>query len=128
MSCSSVSMKVTPRASRCSSLSCSIPPKFSCARRWASAGVRPDRSEEHTSELQSLAYLLCRLLLEKKKDFMLRTLFLEAPATSAVAETDLFIRLGRSGRVRIAPPLRSSITWPRDHRDLHSCPTRRSSD
>src|SRR2546425_5968655 len=25
------------------------------------------RSEEHTSELQSLAYLVCRLLLEKKK-------------------------------------------------------------
>src|SRR3989441_3202905 len=33
--------------------------------------VAPDdgrgRSEEHTSELQSLAYLVCRLLLEKKK-------------------------------------------------------------
>src|SRR2546425_4465569 len=30
--------------------------------------VRQDyRSEEHTSELQSLAYLVCRLLLEKKK-------------------------------------------------------------
>src|SRR5687767_15435890 len=32
---------------------------FSRARGW--------RSEEHTSELQSLAYLVCRLLLEKKK-------------------------------------------------------------
>src|SRR2546425_8792034 len=34
-----------------------------------SARIRPaaDRSEEHTSELQSLAYLVCRLLLEKKK-------------------------------------------------------------
>src|SRR2546425_2673429 len=30
--------------------------------RWAGR-----RSEEHTSELQSLAYLVCRLLLEKKK-------------------------------------------------------------
>src|SRR5205823_10169367 len=30
------------------------------------------RSEEHTSELQSLAYLVCRLLLEKKK-FILHT-------------------------------------------------------
>src|SRR2546425_3775140 len=32
-------------------------------------GVRDGalRSEEHTSELQSLAYLVCRLLLEKKK-------------------------------------------------------------
>src|SRR3989441_5956198 len=29
-----------------------------------------DRSEEHTSELQSLAYLVCRLLLEKKKKKM----------------------------------------------------------
>src|SRR5687767_15272527 len=30
-------------------------------------GAVPIRSEEHTSELQSLAYLVCRLLLEKKK-------------------------------------------------------------
>src|SRR3989441_2308720 len=30
-------------------------------------GSRTARSEEHTSELQSLAYLVCRLLLEKKK-------------------------------------------------------------
>src|SRR5205823_12949047 len=30
------------------------------------AGFRVPRSEEHTSELQSLAYLVCRLLLEKK--------------------------------------------------------------
>src|SRR3712207_7665349 len=29
--------------------------------------VREDRSEEHTSELQSRQYLVCRLLLEKKK-------------------------------------------------------------
>src|SRR2546425_13283964 len=29
--------------------------------------VNDSRSEEHTSELQSLAYLVCRLLLEKKK-------------------------------------------------------------
>src|SRR2546425_8629145 len=31
---------------------------------WAAGGAR---SEEHTSELQSLAYLVCRLLLEKKQ-------------------------------------------------------------
>src|SRR3712207_9008042 len=30
------------------------------------AGEHPDRSEEHTSELQSRQYLVCRLLLEKK--------------------------------------------------------------
>src|SRR5438876_8447109 len=29
--------------------------------------VRPNRSEEHTSELQSPVHLVCRLLLEKKK-------------------------------------------------------------
>src|SRR5687767_15546045 len=31
------------------------------------------RSEEHTSELQSLAYLVCRLLLEKKKIIYIST-------------------------------------------------------
>src|SRR5947199_5313567 len=31
------------------------------------AGVNLTRSEEHTSELQSLRHLVCRLLLEKKK-------------------------------------------------------------
>src|SRR3712207_7925056 len=35
-------------------------------RRTARAG-QPSRSEEHTSELQSRQYLVCRLLLEKKK-------------------------------------------------------------
>src|SRR2546425_2079521 len=33
----------------------------------AGQSQRVSRSEEHTSELQSLAYLVCRLLLEKKK-------------------------------------------------------------
>src|SRR2546430_6522063 len=31
-------------------------------------GLRPERSEEHTSELQSQSNLVCRLLLAKKKD------------------------------------------------------------
>src|SRR5947199_5523301 len=41
--------------------------------RWTSPGPGPNcrwstpRSEEHTSELQSLRHLVCRLLLEKKK-------------------------------------------------------------
>src|SRR5205823_13233689 len=35
--------------------------------RWRPSTGRAARSEEHTSELQSLAYLVCRLLLEKKK-------------------------------------------------------------
>src|SRR3712207_7570152 len=33
-------------------------------------GPRPPRSEEHTSELQSRQYLVCRLLLEKKKQLL----------------------------------------------------------
>src|SRR5687767_15417677 len=36
-----------------------VPPRYHPLGQW--------RSEEHTSELQSLAYLVCRLLLEKKK-------------------------------------------------------------
>src|SRR2546425_9992822 len=38
------------------------------------AGLPLGRSEEHTSELQSLAYLVCRLLLEKKKNHTLAQL------------------------------------------------------
>src|SRR2546429_3631370 len=35
--------------------------------------ARPDRSEEHTSELQSRLHLVCRLLLEKKKKTIVET-------------------------------------------------------
>src|SRR3712207_8074734 len=37
-------------------------------RRRPAHRCRPSRSEEHTSELQSRQYLVCRLLLEKKKN------------------------------------------------------------
>src|SRR5205823_12379973 len=51
--------------------SCRVPPR-TCRRprppaRAAAHRRAGGRSEEHTSELQSLAYLVCRLLLEKKK-------------------------------------------------------------
>src|SRR5947209_20345631 len=36
-------------------------------QRWTSGHICDRRSEEHTSELQSRQYLVCRLLLEKKK-------------------------------------------------------------
>src|SRR6266436_1144098 len=39
---------------------------WSCAG-WPAPMIRPLRSEEHTSELQSRLHLVCRLLLEKKK-------------------------------------------------------------
>src|SRR3712207_8631837 len=38
----------------------------------ASTRETSDRSEEHTSELQSRQYLVCRLLLEKKKTKVIR--------------------------------------------------------
>src|SRR5258708_22451477 len=38
-----------------------------CARLPGDSGDERDRSEEHTSELQSPDHLVCRLLLEKKK-------------------------------------------------------------
>src|SRR5687767_15258097 len=40
-----------------------LDPGLAIPREWQDL-----RSEEHTSELQSLAYLVCRLLLEKKKN------------------------------------------------------------
>src|SRR2546430_4819965 len=39
-----------------------------CCRRGARSGPKSNRSEEHTSELQSQSNLVCRLLLEKKKN------------------------------------------------------------
>src|SRR5258706_10126308 len=54
------------RSGGMSSWSCSASCRTSLPRRprWPSASAR---SEEHTSELQSLTNLVCRLLLEKKK-------------------------------------------------------------
>src|SRR2546425_4261380 len=43
--------------------------------------TRRARSEEHTSELQSLAYLVCRLLLEKKKNRLLFIFILSLAAS-----------------------------------------------
>src|SRR2546425_2337256 len=50
---------VFPAAQASCDVDCFIPPVVQISARG--------RSEEHTSELQSLAYLVCRLLLEKKK-------------------------------------------------------------
>src|SRR5205814_3204477 len=46
--------------------------------------VAPSRSEEHTSELQSLRHLVCRLLLEKKKTFH-NSLYVELQMVSFVS-------------------------------------------
>src|SRR5690349_23455844 len=42
------------------------------ARSWQYASAERTRSEEHTSELQSRRDLVCRLLLEKKKKYIIR--------------------------------------------------------
>src|SRR5690349_4114930 len=68
------------------------------------------RSEEHTSELQSRRDLVCRLLLEKKKEKATGSGTRMAPTPSSLLLSLFFFY--RSG----------------DHRDLHSFPTRRSSD
>src|SRR2546425_7071578 len=48
---------------------------------------RAHRSEEHTSELQSLAYLVCRLLLEKKKNTNTSQLYVVAWTAAAIDST-----------------------------------------
>src|SRR2546425_7468171 len=64
--------------------SASVPPKDKkeFGPRVSLAYTLNNRSEEHTSELQSLAYLVCRLLLEKKKQ------------QSLSADVDLSLRIG----------------------------------
>src|SRR3712207_8569369 len=62
---------------RCSSVSCVRSPASLCCRRVTVAceacrsfeADSPRRSEEHTPELQSRQYLVCRLLLEKKTPY-----------------------------------------------------------
>src|SRR3712207_6934912 len=72
-------------STRSSPRACTSPPTRRCSRRAPStpssttAWTRPAasrssrRSEEHTSELQSRQYLVCRLLLEKKKNKTMRS-------------------------------------------------------
>src|SRR3712207_7637477 len=54
-------------AVRCSSSSWASTASAPATRTSPGAPAICDRSEEHTSELQSRQYLVCRLLLEKKK-------------------------------------------------------------
>src|SRR2546425_2957237 len=53
----------SPAIARCQMPPCPVPEAFIFPGVALIAAIR---SEEHTSELQSLAYLVCRLLLEKK--------------------------------------------------------------
>src|SRR3712207_8604236 len=59
-----LAVRVSCRGSCCAPRSRALP---GALRRRGRQDVRRPRSEEHTSELQSRQYLVCRLLLEKKK-------------------------------------------------------------
>src|SRR5947209_20066602 len=59
-----------PAASATASTAATVSPAPETSRTltgWAGTWIGAPRSEEHTSELQSRQYLVCRLLLEKKK-------------------------------------------------------------
>src|SRR5205823_1368509 len=120
------------------------------------------RSEEHTSELQSLAYLVCRLMLEKKKvsaevDLVHQQTQNQVYGSSHIGATakDIsnFFTDAVSGVVDIFHGIDKAVadTWNNfskdgkadgigsnlsriffsgygHHQDLHSFPTRRSSD
>src|ERR1039458_607307 len=85
-------------------------------KRNAKAGVSdPHRSEEHTSELQSLRHLVCRLLLEKKHDTLVilsehHSSQLPSLTQRAVSRQRMTPRAGRGRQRGVAffcPPRRS---------------------
>src|SRR5437762_8872767 len=57
-------------------------------RRAIARGTSTARSEEHTSELQSPMYLVCRLLLEKKNSYCL---YIEATCTGGVISCMIWV-------------------------------------
>src|SRR5256714_5781846 len=71
------------------------------------------RSEEHTSELQSLAYLVCRLLLEKKKN---------PCAPRPIPVNQLRPRQGKQDRLALPAPAGSPVTTGDDWPALRSSP------
>src|SRR2546423_10541994 len=66
---------------------CAICPGF-VASEGLGGRLFKSRSEEHTSELQSLAYLVCRLLLEKKKKIKNNTYTSDTHSHSQLFSTD----------------------------------------
>src|SRR5215813_12777100 len=76
-------------------------------RKWSTSSRR---SEEHTSELQSRPHLVCRLLLEKKKD-VARTSRLERPRCTRRRRKSTARRVGtrRFFFLRIRRPPRSTL-------------------
>src|SRR5437762_8679836 len=70
------------------------------------ATLKALRSEEHTSELQSPMYLVCRLLLEKKKRGARDSSLPQSDrGTRAAPRSPRFLRLRPPSRTRLATPV-----------------------
>src|SRR5256884_5410768 len=67
--------------------------RSACAARNARRSVRISRSEEHTSELQSRLHLVCRLLLEKKKNKYILTSVILLQRILVAIHLDSVVRL-----------------------------------
>src|SRR3712207_7492400 len=92
-----------------------MPPKFSP---WTMRKRRELRSEEHTSELQSRQYLVCRLLLEKKnKPSRVRCLIRKREQSDydSPAANDLFSSHGRSAAPFALPIPQARYVRPKTH-------------
>src|ERR1039458_1325904 len=72
------------------------------------AEARHSRSEEHTSELQSLRHLVCRLLIEKKKKLPLRW-----AVASTLRSTKTTSPGDKNSRLQAASAFQSDLRcWP----------------
>src|SRR2546421_2426258 len=82
---------------------------------WSSDVCSSDRSEEHTSELQSRSDLVCRLLLEKKKTQRRSNITIEQDhnANDRKPENTLYLFLST-----ILPRARTAVTRGYGHRIL----------
>src|SRR2546429_2164051 len=78
----------------------SLPRCGTCRRRISPSNCCANRSEEHTSELQSRLHLVCRLLLEKKKENEELTAPVNIGGDGAFNEDELFVF---NSRVRTRP-------------------------
>src|SRR3712207_8554831 len=74
--------------------------------------TEPARSEEHTSELQSRQYLVCRLLLEKKKKLISLLSFLTLTTNTHNIRPSYFISLPSRSRCPISTYLSSTSPAP----------------
>src|SRR5437899_9468241 len=76
-----IPLDVVPNVARDARVTCALSNSFGFGGQNVSLVMSRERSEEHTSELQSLRHLVCRLLLEKKKD-------MHTPALHAEPDND----------------------------------------